>query len=78
MNDSKLSKVNHEKDLVTTSNQINIVQTLLRKLTNWSASSDELLSINLKKLSAYYIMHSYALILNIAFNSGHHNIKKIK
>ena len=28
----------------------NIVQKLLKKLTNWSASSEELLSINLKKV----------------------------
>ena len=46
MNGSELSKVNHEKDLgITISNDlkpVNIVQTLLRKLTNWSASSEEL------------------------------------
>ena len=35
--------------LVTTLNQVNIVQTF-RQLTNWSASSVELLSINLKKV----------------------------
>ena len=46
MNSYELSKINL---LVMTLNQVNIVQKLLRKLTNWSASSEELLSINLEK-----------------------------
>ena len=53
MNGSKLSKVNHEKDLgVTISNVKPDKQCsdVVKKLTNWSASSVELLSINLKKV----------------------------
>ena len=60
-----------------TSNQVNIVQMLLRKLANWLASLEELLSLNVKKLSLHYIMHLYALIYNFVLNSGHHTPQHI-
>ena len=65
MNGSEFSKVNHEKDLgITISNDLKPDKHCsdVKKRTNWLASSVELLSINLKKLSLLYIMHSYALI----------------
>ena len=67
MNCSELFKVNHEKDLgVTISNDLkpdkHCSDVKKNKRTNWSASSVELLSINLKKLSLHYIRHSYILI----------------
>ena len=58
MNGSELSKINHEKDLgITIGNDLkpekNIVD--VKKLTNWSASSVGLLSINLIKSYPYTI-----------------------
>ena len=51
MNACELPKVNHEILRVTISNDLKPSKyfsgTLLRKLTNWSASSDEFLNINL-------------------------------
>ena len=53
MNDSELSKINHVKDLGTTiRNDLkpdkHCSDVVKKKLTNWSASSVELLTINLK------------------------------
>ena len=43
-------------------NLVNIVQTLLRKLINFSTSSEKLLRTNIKILSSHYSMNFYALI----------------
>ena len=77
---SKLSKVDHEKDLVVTicndlkpSKHCSDVVKTANKLVGFIGRTFKCKS---EKLSLHCLMHLYALIWNIAFNSGHLITKK--
>ena len=80
LNDSKLSKVSHEKGLgATITNDLKLSKHCSdvknsNKLVGFIERTFEYESE--KNLSLHYLMDLYALIYNIAFSSDHHTITK--